>query len=410
MIGMIMKKYLWIGPGIGPRYKKRISDMGGKFLSGIVSSDNLIDGLDKNDIDMDSINSCQLSEVCHVRRKNIPYIKAEKWSRTGMSHDCSVGYCNIKYVNILIREHKLKRCAMSWSRCHRSEQVAIIVYSMHYPFMIAAYEAKRMCTNAKIYVIVPDLPQYMQLTKSTIKRMLKSLDWLRIKNIIQKFDGFILYSGAMQEFLDIPAEKCMVMEGSYNATYIPNIIPDDKNTISVMYSGVLDLEYGIRELLDAMEYLPSNYELWLTGLGDGVEEIKKRCRTDHRIKYLGYFNTREELFDKQAAATMLISPRKIENIASRFCFPSKLFEYMITGKPVISCYLDGIPEDYYPYLICLEAVTPVCIANTIDKVAHMSVEDRVEMGQNARNFVLNNKTHEIQAARILDFIEKGRDR
>ena len=76
----------------------------------------------------------------------------------------------------------------------------------------------------------------------------------------------------MAEFLGLKDGTWTVMEGSYDASLLveDKDVEKDQSKISVMYSGVLDLRYGIRELLDAFDKLDDGYELWLTGNGNAV--------------------------------------------------------------------------------------------------------------------------------------------
>ena len=37
-----------------------------------------------------------------------------------------------------------------------------------------------------------------------------------------------------------------------------------------------------------------------------------------------------------------------------YSFPSKNIEYMVSGTPVITTRLAGIPDDYYPYVFVFE--------------------------------------------------------
>ena len=157
-------------------------------------------------------------------------------------------------------------------------------------------------------------------------------------------------------------------------------------------------------LLDAMEMLDDNYELWLTGNGNAVPLINERAKTDGRIKYFGYFPSRLDLLKKQREATMLISTRDPSEPASRYCFPSKIFEYMVSGNPVLSTVIDGIPEEYFDYIIPLESISPEMLSEKIKGVASMDKKDRNEYGEKARCFVLENKSNVAQMKKALEFI------
>ena len=394
-------KLLWIGLGLSEQEKKDILASGGKILSGFVSQTNLTDGFDAHGADMDSINSYQRSTAPGA------VVPRVCWSRTGSSRDVTVSYRNIPYYSILSRTHSLKKEAHAWALEHREEKnVRVLVYSMHSPFMAAACEVKKVIPTAKIYVIVPDLPQYMDMAMSRVKAALKKVDWQRIKAMLPKFDGFILYSRHMADFLELEDGRWMVMEGSFDPSFLREF-PDKprRDTFVLMYSGALEHRYGIPQLLEAMKHLPENVELHFTGGGKAVPDIEKAAREDSRIKLLGFLPTMEDLLRAQHDADCLISTRNPGEEASAYCFPSKLYEYMISGNPVISTVIPGIPEEYFRYLLPLENISPDEIARRVLDVIRMDPDAREALGREGREFILREKNNIFQSGRILDFIK-----
>ena len=238
---------------------------------------------------------------------------------------------------------------------------------------------------------------------SKLKKLLKDMDWKRIRGYMKYIDKYVLYAAPMADFLDLKAEQWIVMEGSFN----PDLVgaeTERSDKISIMYSGVLDLRYGIPEMLDAMDLLDDRFELWLTGDGNARSLVEKRAASDRRVKYYGYLPSRQDLLNKQASATMLINPRKDTEEGSKYCFPSKLFEYMVSGRPVISCMLEGMPEEYRAYLVELKSVTAENIAEAVLSVAEMDEEQRKNVGDRAKRYILDAKNKYSQAEKMWEFI------
>lgn len=396
-------KYLWIGIDFNEEIKHKIIKANGKILSGKVSEDNLLKGFENYKIDMDSINSYQFPTY---KKSKIKKVERVEWSRNGKSSDVSISYLNYKYINQISRTAELKKEAREWANRYKNEEVTIFVYSMHSPFMTAAKEVKKIIPSAKIVLIVLDLPQFMDLGMNRVKKVLKAIDWKKIQHLMKSIDKYILYSKHMAEFLKLKDGSWTVMEGSINENdVIDDVVEKDKDVISVMYSGVCDLRYGIPELLDAFDLIKEKiYELWITGAGNAVSLIKERAEKDSRIKFYGFLPSRKDLLLKQKQATMMINTRKPDEAASAYCFPSKLFEYMISGNPVLSFDIKGIPEEYFNYLIKMEDVSPKCIAESIKKVAEMSFNERNALGEQSRDFVIQNKNKNAQTKKILEFI------
>ena len=395
-------KYLWIGVGNSEEGRAHFIKNGGKLLSAEVSNDALLAGLDACGIYADSINSSYLPPYPVYKEKKV---SSFEWIYENGAKGKNIGYLNYKYINLISKKKRVRKEARAWARENKNEEVTVFVYSMHTPFMAAATAVKKIIPNAKIVLLVPDLPQYMDMNMSTLKKILKRIDWQTIKKNMRYVDKYLLYSKHMAEFLKLEDGVWTVMEGSYDPSLlVENENKADDGKISVMYSGVLDLRYGIKELLDSMDMLDSNYELWLTGNGNAVPLIEERAKADERIKYFGYFPSRLDLLKKQREATMLISTRDPSEPASKYCFPSKIFEYMVSGNPVISTVIDGIPEEYFNYIIPLESISPEMLSEKIKGVASMDKKDRDEFGEKAKRFVLENKSNVAQMKKVLEFI------
>ena len=395
-------EYLWIGVSNSEEGKAHILKNGGKLLSAEVSSAALLSGLAENGIFSDSINACALPAYPRYAEKTV---KQFRWETENGKSGVSVGYKNVKYLNHHYKKRALVKEAKKWAREHKNEDVTVFVYQMHSPFMAAAKAVKKIIPRAKIVLIVPDLPQFMDLHMSRVKRILKAIDWKSIRRLMKRVDKYILYSRHMADFLKLKDGSWTVVEGSFDPSLLIEEAPKAENgKISVMYSGVLDLRYGIRELLDAFALLDENYELWLTGTGNAVPLIEERAKSDPRIRYFGFLPSRLDLLKKQHEADMLISTRNPAENASAYCFPSKIFEYMVSENPVISTRILGIPEEYFEHLIPLDDISPASIKEAIEKVASMPASEREAFGKAAADFIKKNKNNTAQVRRMLDFV------
>ncbi len=395
-------KYLWIGVCLSHAQKQEIIKRGGKLLSANVSQDALVAGLEENGICLDTING-------HAFPAAFKTVKEERWSRNGKSRDVGVGYRNIKYLSVAFKTRALVRAAREWAKENATEEVTVLIYSMHSPFLACAAEIKKHIPNAKVNLIVPDLPHFMDLHMSPLKKMLKAMDWRKIKKLMKKVDKYILYSRHMASFLGLKDGTWTVMEGSFDTAAAIDDTPEkQEGKLPIMYSGILDTRYGIPELLDAFSTLDERFELWFTGTGNAVPLIEERAKNDPRIKNFGFLPSRRDLLLKQKEAAMLISTRRSDEAASDYCFPSKLFEYMVSGNPVLSARIGGIPEEYFNYLIEMKSTSSEDIREAILSVAAMSEKERTERGEAGRRFVLEEKNNRAQAAKILSFVKEER--
>lgn len=397
-----MPQMLWIGCLESDEEFNIKAKKGYDLASAQVSQKNLLSGIEEvSNITFDSINGSVLPPY-PVYKDRI--IKSVVWEHKSGAKDVSVGYKNDKYINRINCKKSMVKAADEWCATrYKGGEVTVIAYSMRSAPMAAACHIKEKISQAKIYLIITDLPQFMDLGQSRIKAALKKIDWKSIKKMQQKFDGFILYTEKMAEYLAIPDGKWILMEGSYDAS--EQIIVTEEKKKAIMYSGKLDEQYGIKLLLDAFMSIPDkDAELWLTGGGNAERYIKECAQKDSRIKFFGFLPRRQDVLKKQAEASLLVNMRLPSEQASGYCFPSKLFEYMATGTPVLSFDIAGIPKEYLQYLFVVQEEKMEALANSIEETLKLDRKTLRDRGNAARMFVVNNKNTKTQCLKMWKFV------
>lgn len=400
-----MNKYLWIAPGLSDEQVAEILYYGGSISSSYVSQINILTGLEsvlKNELD--TINGYSFDEYPKHPRL---IIKQSVWSRNNSSINVSPEYINVKYFNRVFKTIALIKIGEKYLKgLEKGANLKIIVYSMHSPFLILAWWITVKHRKSQIFLVVPDLPSFMDMNMNLIKRFLKNVDWILIKLILLRIKKYILYSKNMANYLNIRNEQWLLMEGSVNTKEIlkTNRIEKESGLFIIMYSGVLDKKYGIDLLVKAFCMCDNdNFRLWLTGSGDYLQEINDVLEKDTRVKLWGFIPSRIDLLKLQNCASVLVNVRLPSELSSKYCFPSKLLEFMLSGNPVLSFKIDGIPEEYFEYIV---EMTP-----SIDGVRHaimnmysLSESERIQIGDRARKFIIDNKTNIKQAEKIKRFI------
>ena len=77
---------------------------------------------------------------------------------------------------------------------------------------------------------------------------------------------------------------------------------------------------------------------------------------------------------------------------------------MASGRPVISTRLFGIPKEYFPHLFLLNEETPDELASLLISLDEMPKEKLNNFGDQARSFILENKSELSQGSRMIEFI------
>ncbi len=226
-------------------------------------------------------------------------------------------------------------------------------------------------------------------------------------HLLARFDGYILLTEAMNTLVNPFGKPFLVAEGQVDAA-----MSDAANDLSgkcsekiCLYAGMLHEKYGVVKLVEAFRKVNDEAaRLVLYGDGDATERIREIANEDERIEYRGMADNRT-VVQEELKATLLINPRPSDEDFTAYSFPSKNLEYMVSGTPVLTTKLPGMPREYdqYAYLFDDESVDGM--AKTLNEVLRLSLEELHSMGSRAKAFVLSNKSNTAQARRVLEFMK-----
>jgi len=317
----------------------------------------------------------------------------------------SVSYLNIPILKNKLIYIKLKNELLKLIENRKGGEY-IIVYGIYMSYIKAAIYIKKKFPHVKIILIVPDLPEYMSNSNGmlwSVRKLLKD-DWLPL---VSQFDCYVLLSDAMSGYLNVKSKPWVRIEGMINPLEHSRFIKktnSDKNII--MYSGTLARRYGIVNLLAAFELIKdTSYELWICGSGNSEDMIREKMKNDSRIKFYGLLR-RNNALNMQRKAKVLINPRTSEGEYTKYSFPSKIMEYLLSGTPVIMYKLPSIPKEYDKHVFYIEKESVDDMKNKIIEVCSFSNSYPRKKGKEAHNFVFENKNIKIQTKNILNLITK----
>lgn len=256
-------------------------------------------------------------------------------------------------------------------------------------------------TKTPIIFIVTDLPDMLHSNKM-IKRVNNS--------IFKKADGFIFLTEQMNERLNINNKPYIVLEGHVDSG-LKDIEKEEhyeyKNGKKIIiYAGSIQKLYGIQNLVEGfINAKVPNTELHIYGDGDYREELLEVVKTNKEVKYMGIRPNSEIVFEEQRAA-LLINPRPIAPEYTKYSFPSKNMEYMVSATPVMTTKLPGMPKEYNEFVYLIEKDDAIGIEKSLKEFFAIPKEERYQKGASAREFVLKNKSNIVQAQKIIEFIKR----
>jgi glycosyltransferase involved in cell wall biosynthesis len=155
-------------------------------------------------------------------------------------------------------------------------------------------------------------------------------------------------------------------------------------------------------LLDAWRHVRHpEARLWLCGQGKH-ERLREASALDSRITDYGVVSE-DRLQDLTEQAAVLVNPRPPSYPGNRLNFPSKVLEYLGTGKPVVTTRTVSLAPEYDNVLLFAVDDTPAAFAAAIDKVLHWSLEERSGYRRAVRQFAAEHGDWRAVSGRFLQW-------
>ena len=375
------------------------------------SVQNAADVLQKKYLD----GFCNSLAVKEIQVINLPYIgsyplyyKMLNYHSTNCFKDSykikvnNSGFCNLMiYKNI---SRFLKSFINSFKILKKykdvSEEKIFFTYAMHLPFLLSIFILKKLFSEIKFIVIVPDLPEFMTNRKGFVAVFYNFFAKISYF-IVNRMDGVVVLTEQMKNKFSDNLKK-IVIEGIASTSDFDELSNINKSKEKFfLYSGTLDNRYGLKDLIDSYSKvsLEYNIKLYICGEGPDKKTVIQATKNNPNIKYLGSL-PRNEVLILQKQAILLINPRNDKNEFTKYSFPSKVLEYMSSGTPVLMYKLSGIPVEYFQYVYTIEDNVN-SFTEMLIKISNLDSETLSEKGKLAKKFVEDYKNPTAQVAKIL---------
>lgn len=291
---------------------------------------------------------------------------------------------------------------------HKSKNKSgVIVYSVHIPFMLTGFIISKVY-RINYIAIWTDSPSIGSAADPFIKRKLRKIEFLLARFLMKKASKVIALTKYLSEDF-AEGKPYLVVEGIIDENDTkheqPRVKKQAKCKRRIIYTGALQKRYGMKNIVEGFQLLNrDDIVLEIYGRGDYEKELKAICATNENISYKGFVANRE-ILKIQKTADFLINARSTDEEYVKYSFPSKTLEYMLSGNPLITTMLPGIPDEYRQYVFVLKDNKPMTIANMIESVCMISKDNLRDFGAKARAFAMS-RSCRIQGKKIIEFIEK----
>lgn len=203
---------------------------------------------------------------------------------------------------------------------------------------------------------------------------------------------------------DIDLNKCHYINNGvdlndYERNIHTELLDDEdllrENTFNVVYAGAIRPVNNVGNLLDAALILKKqngyeNVRFLIYGNGIQLKELQERVKNEHldNVKMKGYIARKYIPFILCHSSVNILNYAQNQYNWTRGNSSNKLFEYMASGKPIISTVHMGYSIiKKYNCGVELPEDTPEALANEIMKFHDMNKEMLAKIGCNARKGV-----------------------
>lgn len=312
---------------------------------------------------------------------------------------------NIKFVKNVMWGVNCFFKIIWWRLSHLWEECTLLTYNNDPPPIEALYFACRLC-NIKIYGMLYDLgvpPVTLKLSKAT--RIAYHYMDRTARFVIKRLDGRIIINELIARDY-APGKDFLLIDGGISQDVINHLFPLEKSKSDIftfVLAGMLWEQNGTKLILEVLEkHADLPVKVIFAGKGQDVELIKRKASGDSRIQYVGMLNM-DELFSLYEQADVLLNLRIEE--ATDYHFPSKLLEYLVTGKYVISTPVAHAERDYGQFLDILHETSSEYLYQRICDINSMSKQELLEKGKIQRDWMLKNRTWSSRTKEMLNYMK-----
>jgi glycosyltransferase involved in cell wall biosynthesis len=332
-----------------------------------------------------------------------------------------IGFLNFRVLKTVTAAATTFSALLRWARMHRQERRIMLFYNAYNPSCWAGIAAARI-TGSTVMAIVADV--HVPGSGDVDGSMLRRIEHRIAVAGLRRMDAILPLTRATATDW-VPDVPFLQFDGGVpdDMVSLTTVTPadarhDDYSTISddgpflIVYSGRLSALGGIELLLNAFGSITdTRFRLHITGRGELEPLVRAAAARDHRIRYLGFVE-REKLLAIYQSADLLVNPHSTTLHSARYVFPSKLLEYIASGRPVLTTATPEIAAEYGALCTVVTVESPEAVGGDIQRIALETESTRLARSGAARRAVIERRSWAIQGDRLVGFLleQLGRTR
>ncbi|MDO9085178.1 MAG: glycosyltransferase family 4 protein [Anaerolineaceae bacterium] len=290
-----------------------------------------------------------------------------------------------------------------WSHKNRKKERVIILHGLQSCKIWGVLVGQIFAPSLIIPFLTDDIGIPTKWEKPLLKKF-RIIDIYLMKLGIKRVSGVIAMTSNLSHKL-APGHQHLIIPAIMNTESITiNSKSRNDNYFNIVYAGGLFQNYGLTLLINAFNLANrDNWRLIIAGKGDMERKIFEFVRQNKNINYMGFLNT-EEICNLYEKADVFVNPRLLFENISEFSFPSKIVEYLSTGKPVISTNLPVFDDGFRDHLIISKSDSPRELIQCLEEVSSWDDHQRELWRKKSLEFVNTNLSPVTQGLQIRNFV------
>ncbi len=337
------------------------------------------------------------SRIFHRRKtamltERIPYVR--------------VGYCNLpivkqfwQIITVYVNARRILK---------RTPDATVLCFNLFPQVGIPIRWLKKEFPHSSMVCLLADLPLDDNTKRKGISSFFRRKFDASTWKSLTVCDKYIVLNKKVAE-LYLGEKPYIVVDGGVDEDDIQRSLQYEKKTPvekNILYCGALTEYNGVLNLIEAMKYFKdTDIVCDIYGGGYLEEQVREAARENKNIRFHGRVDN-ATVMQKQQEAWLLINPRVVDDPIAQVTFPSKTFEYLLSGTPVLTTRLNGYSDEYNELMFFASDDSSRAISSAIVEISDMSQDKMLEMALRAKKFISTNRTWSTQANRIQRFINE----
>lgn len=314
---------------------------------------------------------------------------------------------NLKFLRNIILIPVASYYLIKYFYSKKSDNKVVIIDMLGYTVAtISLFICKIL--KIKTYGIITDLPPILYADNTTNNFINKSIKYLILKYYSQ-CSGFISLTTEINTLINKNNKPFFLMQGlvDHKMAAVNNYLENKCSKRIILYAGSYYQKYGLLNLLNAFIRIKDNsLQLSLYGSGPFESVINNYALRDSRIINHGLVSN-DVVISAEIKSTLLVNPRFSDAIYTKYSFPSKNFEYMVSGTPLLTTKLHGISNCDINYLFIIEDESVDGIFKSLTSILFKSDAELNRFGNLSKEYILSKQSNILQALKMINFFNNN---